>query len=472
MNQSDRPTCAVLIPAPPKPANTRAGRLRSSRLRARLRNRRPHRGWFVAAVAIAVLVAAAGGWALGGGRNRHTEPFDISGLDPSLTVGFDQTPQAGRAALLNIGQIRASDAPQTRISVLHTSGAGAYRTEHWVTVVDGQAQIPVATLPMREAGSHSFIVFTDQQFGELEASVDPKPPQAGFIPVIGPTRVTANGTDLVVVTINPHDQFGNGLADGTAVSLEIRRPDGVVDEFSGTIESLLAGIEVPATSSVGTAIVVATIDGIPSEPVEFEQVPGPPAKLQLSPDEATIVADGRSVVAIRANEIADSDGNQVVDGTTLTATFESASGGGTVDAVSVNGEAVFLLRAPTAPGPIEFTVRTQDRSMTRQAMTGANMTDRGMPEPTTTLTATAAVESFEAVWDRSRHELRVGPVTAPTGGFVADGAKVYLSIDGSAAVTGQVLDGFATLAPPPSRPISATSTLDVTILGVTRTVPR
>lgn len=421
-----------------------------------------------------VAVFFVGLWAQRGRiAGENDTPFDIFDLPADLSVEFETTPTVGDAGVLVVrGLMEYPDDPLTRVSLIHTVGLIAYRSERWVEVTDGTARIPATTNSMREAGFHRFVVFTDRQRGQLELDLDPGEGAAGFSPIVGPSRTTADGQSKVLLSVFNQDRFGNPIRDGAPVEVIVRRPDGSTETIEGTLDQLVSGIPIRASTDVGIVSVIAVIDGEPSEPVEFLQFAGPPATATLSTTNTEIPADGRSVAVITASEIADSVGKPVTDGTSIRITAKGPNGTTTVDSVVVNGTAQFMLRAPAAPGPVEVSLDTYHTDAVGEPSSIQQPPLSAEAVKPLQVAATPAVESITAVWHGDSGEIEVGPVISAFGGFVNDGTPVRLVSNGSPIASSQIIDGRATLLPPPGSAPSAQNPWQVEVLGVAQEVNR
>lgn len=420
------------------------------------------RSILVAVLVVEWLIAAGISWS----QHRVPPPptFAITELDESITVTIGDV-ALGKAARLALSGVQpAANAPLTRVSTIHSVGLVAYRAEQWVEVVGGRAELTVPTAAMRESGQHQFTVFTDAQYGELGVWVPPGPPTAGLVPIVGPSRVEADGQSPVLVTVVPTDRFGNPVASDTEIELVVRRPDGGEERYRGSSEALLAGIRVPSTTAVGVVSVVAIVDGVPSEPAEFSQVAGPPARATLSTDAQQILADGRSVISVTAAEVVDSNGNPVTDGTAVRAHVDGPNGSSTLDAQVVNGRAVFLFRAPSAPGDLVFRLarREFDSVATSDADVEATLDLDAVG--TVSVRAEPAVRSFDARFDETG-AVEIGPVLAPSGGYVADGTPANLLVDGRRSGEVQIVDGYARLTVPTGLSVRPDSDMSIEVLG-------
>jgi hypothetical protein len=282
--------------------------------------------------------------------------------------------------------------------------------------------------------------------------------------VVGPRTVVADGADETMAVAFAADRFGNPLLDGTELTMTL------VDELTGTrvVESRIDGGL--AAHLIGSRIVAqrvevfaSTVDGsVASRRVVFHEVPAPAADVSLVAvldREDALVADGRSRIELRTVRLADTNGNQLIDGRLVRVQTVGPDGLGQLTARTIDGVARFDLVAPSRPGVVTLTA----------AIDGLT----GLP---TELTYAAAISELPIVVSREGGvvSVAVGPVRDAAGAVVVDGTVAVATIIGVAPdadvrtpVDIQLLDGRGVANFDVSEAFDADSgELTVTVLGV------
>ncbi len=217
-----------------------------------------------------------------------------------------------------------------------------------------------------------------------------------------PSTLIANSdhTSLVKIpTTSPlKDSFGNVVQDGTEVILQTGMGHFVdngseVTQITVTTVNGSCSATFKATEGPGTAQITAT-SGSASGLVSVDLIPGAPSgTITLTPDPASLVADGSSTTTITSSVITDEFGNQVSEGTLVTVTRTSGTIitpdadtnlAGRQIAVSAQGTISFDLQAPT----VAATATVQAQSVTGSAQGSATVAFvPGNPAVAITLTA-------------------------------------------------------------------------------------
>ncbi|MFV0523892.1 MAG: hypothetical protein ACK5RL_05280 [Acidimicrobiales bacterium] len=409
---------------------------------------RPVRTTLLAVVAVLVVAGGAAGWRW---NPADAPPLDLTGRPESLTVTpADPTPDAGSPLRLRISGIEPPDGTVT-VDIAHHA---VTRREHRIgrLVADGgSAVLDIPGEATRESGHHLIVVTTDDQWGQAVVAVAPGPAVDGFLPLAGPTRITANGVSETMMMVTASDRYGNAVAAGTPFGLVVRRPDGTEEGSTGELQpGGVTGIRVPSTPQVGFVTAVVTVDGRSGETASFFQAPGPPVAWDIDVPDGELVADGRSSIDVRVTGVVDRFGNRVGDGTAVTVVAETASGRQVLTGRVIDGTATVAVRAPTAPGPV-----------TLSTPAGGEVTG---PLPVV-IDATPAVATIVARWADGHESVRVGPVLDHLGAYVADGSPVTLRRGPVTIARGHLGDGYATLLMPAGvQPRSEEVTVEV--LGV------
>jgi hypothetical protein len=185
---------------------------------------------------------------------------------------------------------------------------------------------------------------------------------------------------------------------------------------------------------------------------DLDEVPGPPVPFGLAIDDRPRQADGRSLHAVRTDELVDRFGNVLLDGTAVTLIVDETTGRRQAVAVTIEGRAEFAVESPAAPGPIRMWAESAGVSSTELAVDFE-----------------AAVTDWPTALARNgdRWRLDVGPVRTVDAGFVPDGTLAVLA-GTDIALEAMIVDGIVSfdLTNPPAADVR------VTILGVTNGIDR
>jgi len=143
---------------------------------------------------------------------------------------------------------------------------------------------------------------------------------------VAQSPIAAGSTTTVTATVT--DAYGNPVADGTAVTFTCSAGDfgGGATTYTATTSGGVALASYSATVQ-GTATLVATAGGASdsAQIVVTAEAPGPPARLEIAPSDASLIA-GESVTY--SAELYDGGGN-LIDVVTADTTFSiEASAGG------------------------------------------------------------------------------------------------------------------------------------------------
>lgn len=371
------------------------------------------------AIVVAFLVSAVAVW----GVNRlraGTDTGDERTQTVHLTVTGPTRLDAGAGWDLNLS---GHDGRTATVDVWGASGVRRLEV-----VIDGDRLRLPGDLT-EQSGQLSASVSVGAATGVATVDVVPARAVDGIVPLAGPRSMVADGADWTMVTAIPTDRFGNSVADGTAVRLHVRRPDGSTDLIDATVDHLLAGIRVPSTTTAGRSTIRVEVDGATGPEVEVSEVPGPPVAVELEPPATVLRADGRTLHSITTGRLVDRFGNELLDGTSASYSVSGASGAGTATSVTIGGRSELVIEAPPQPGAVEVTA-----------------TIDGVRSEALVLEFRADVAAIPVDVERAGDGLSidVGPVLTGLGGFVPDGTDVAVSGDG-VAVIGEVRGGHARL---------------------------
>ena len=183
--------------------------------------------------------------------------------------------------------------------------------------VDRRAEFVVPSDLLLDSGILVVRASTNDATGSALMQIRPDTAANGIVPLAGPRSVIADRKHWTMVSVIPQDVDGNGLADETPVRLHVRRPDGRTDIVEGAIRGLLDGIRVYGGTVAGLTTIRVEVQDATGPEVEVREVAGPPIPFRLEPPIGPLVADGRSLIAIRTPLLRDPYGNTVEDGTAV-----------------------------------------------------------------------------------------------------------------------------------------------------------
>lgn len=395
-------------------------------------------------IAAALLTGSATDDARGGAARAH-------GALGAVTVTAPSEVPAGEAFDVEV-LIGWAQAPgvevTTRLHVVSPWGAD----ELSVISFDERIVVRVPGELTRWAGRLDLIADVEGELATAAVTIVPGAAVDGAVPLAGPRTVIADGADTTMIVAMVRDRFGNPVAEGTAVDVIARRPDGTIEAIPTSVEHLLASVRlVSGTSDGRTTLRVAAPGGTTGPEVEVLEVAGPPVPFELIAAVPAAPADGRTLVEISTSELRDQFGNLVVDGTLVVFRTDGPDGVGSANALTIDGRATVRIEAPDRPGIV--TVGAHVGSVQSSAVSVSFEPD---------------VASLDVSVERSDIGVRieVGPVTTSLGGFVPDGSQVRVLGAGQLLGSAPIHRGRATIE------VAATpgDELFVDVLGARRTI--
>ncbi|NNE73879.1 MAG: hypothetical protein HKN26_09460 [Acidimicrobiales bacterium] len=385
--------------------------------------------WLLASVLVIVIAIVV---LVGVDRRRTTAPLPSSATVIELSGPVESV--AGEPISMTL---RTSET--VSVAVLSVRSGPSLHTLT-VPVTEGRGVAPLPTAAVATAGR--LTVMTASGIVH-EIDIAPAEIVAPINPLVGPHSIVADGADRTLAIVLPRDRFGNAVADGTVVNFRRDRLSDSVPLDTAATETAggIAWQFFTAGTEAGTSDVWASAAGQDGPVVSFEEVPGRAAAVDVRPLAATPTADGRSVVSISTEPIADAFGNLVLDGTEGHFRIGSAAGVSMVPGVVVSGRLRAEWTVPAQPGRVSLVAEVHGRTSSIEWVWFA--------------TAVADVPtSVRAHPDGV--EVRIGPVRNADGAFVADGTTVEI---GARKVA--LHDGVAQLVLTGDQP----ETLAVRVLG-------
>ncbi len=390
---------------------------------ARLSRRR----WMIVATVLVVVVAMLTTSLLG---DDVSAPTDSSGR--SLRIDGPSTIGAGDPWRLDVGGLDLASGTVT----IHVWGPWGVRSLD-AAVSGDSAEIEIPADLTKDAGRLSALLRSGSATGRAGVDVIPGRAVDGIVPLAGPRSMIADGAHWSMVTAIPRDRYGNAVADGTAVELFVRRPDGAIDVVNTDVFHLLAGVRVFSGTTAGRSTIRVGVDGATGDEVDVLEVPGPPIAVELLEPTTTLRADGRMLVSLVTAGLADRFGNPLLDGTAASLTISGPGGRGRATGVTIDGRVEFVIEAPAVAGVL-----------TLRAVVD------GVASPSLELDFPAAVREFPLSVTRkgtgveSPVVVEVGPVLTELGGFAPDGTSVEVTAGSgqrSSTVVSELRDGSASI---------------------------
>lgn len=371
------------------------------------------RRWPLALLLLALLLPALAGWP--GARPAGAAP------DGPLTIEAPASAPAGDTVAIGVRGSLPDGAAVTLVAI-GTWGPRTYRA----AASGGGARFALDPAQARKSGLVTLVATAGAARGEARLTILPGPAAEPVVPLIGPRSIVADGREWTMIAIVPQDAFGNPLAEGTAVRLNARHPEGADEQRDLAIRHLLTWARVESRTRAGHGTIAATIGDIPGPEATYQEVPGWPVALDLRADPPTLPADGRQFVTLRTGILRDRFDNVVADGTLVTFIVASPEGEHrTIAANTIGGVAEAQLRAPTVA--ITLAIRA---------------TVPGLESAPLALAFTAGPAAGEiavtARSDRARGVLAIeaGPLRTAFGGYAPEGTAVTVRlIDGRGQVT-------------------------------------
>jgi len=240
---------------------------------------------------------------------------------------------------------------------------------------------------------------------------------------LGAPSIVADGESYVLVRADVRDADGYDIVDGKSVVFTTTAGDFEADEgyenpHDTTTINGVATAKLRGTTTVGTATVTVTADGV-SQDATVSFVPGPVASITISATPSTLTADGASTSSIEIL-VTDAFGNTVADHQTIT--FE-LTGAGTLSsqiATTFSGEASVTYTAPTTTGTATISAEATNGT---EPLTPASIT----LVPATVGSVNVTVGSNTVVADGASLTSVTVTVRDKFGNLVVDGTEVNLS---------------------------------------------
>ncbi len=353
----------------------------------------------------------------------------------------------GEDFVVEVSDIVRGDA----VEVWVDGGYGARRSS--AMVKDGTALVEVEAARGPESGTVLIHAIGEDAVGNTTVELVPGPAVDPLDLYLGPRTVLADGRDFSMIVAVPKDSFGNPVAAGTPVDYMVTRESGAQADASEPTEGLLSFHRIFSRTVATRTRVAATVGAASGPERSFLEVAGIPLSFDLSLLDEVPLADGHTLVRVRTSDLSDEFGNMLPDGTIVYLDAQGVTGVRRMRSVTIEGQAEFVVEAPTEPGRATFVATASGIPSTRLEL--------DFPSAVAELPVEAVAVQVDG---REAVEVRVGRVVTTRASYVPDGtlARVVAGDDvfevplelGEAAVTVPLTSGTA----------------EVTVLGRTTSV--
>ena len=390
----------------------------------------------VTVVGLVIFLRSGGGEEATAPERSPTLPIIVSGPD-SVSAGEDWTfTIEGRNGALE------TDA---EILDVHVTGPWGTRSlvveppDDWTVTVPGELTertgVLTATVRVGDAVGSGFV------------EVVPLDAVNGAIPLAGPRSIIADFEHWTMVSAFPRDRFGNAVADGTTVLVEVRRPDGTFETVETEVEHLLSVVRVFSESLAGRTALRMNTGGATGPEVEVLEVPGPPVGVTVEVPDVPFRADGRMLVNLRTDVLVDQYDNVLLDGTTGVVRMDGPLGVGTLRPFTIDGRFDFFVEAPPVPGTVTLDIEVD-----------------GVRSEPIELFFASDVSDLPVEVERTEEGVlvSVGQVLSVHGGYVPDGTRAFVRVGGR-EFDAEIMDGRSELLVR----VEAGETMEIEVLGTT-----
>jgi len=218
-----------------------------------------------------------------------------------------------------------------------------------VTIVNGQGTTSLISPWNEQRGDVTIVAQVGQVQARATTSFQPGMVVEPLRPLVGARSIIANGATWSMVVVIPHDQFGNPIADASAVDITAQRPNQQLTRITVKTAHLLAWQRLYSQTVAGKTLISATSQDRLGAQAEVLEGAGWPVdiSIQLGQLPTRISADGHSFIPVQTNLIRDAFGNVMPDGTSVV--FEVNDGTGLkrlINSVTIRGVAEAQILSP------------------------------------------------------------------------------------------------------------------------------
>jgi hypothetical protein len=252
----------------------------------------------------------------------------------------------------------ATDGAEAVLVAVGSYGPHLYKARF----VAGAATFLLPAEDTRRAGVVSLAATAGLARADAAMQIRPGPPAAVGAPLVAPRSVCAGAEEGGLAAVVAADSHGNPPPDGAPVGLVVRAPDGGVRELALRTSGGLAWGEVAGGSAAGRVSLRAAAEAGWGGETPLIVTACEPAPFALTAEPASLPADGRLTLTLRAGPLRDRFGNTFPDGTLVTFLAELPDGPRRIPALLVGGMAEAPLQASSRPGEAVVRAAVQGRT--------------------------------------------------------------------------------------------------------------
>ena len=243
---------------------------------------------------------------------------------------------------------------------------------------------------------------------------------------VGPRSIIANERDYTMLVSIPVDSLDNMLPDQTFVQMS-KQFKGDITSTEKEIKSGFAWQRIPAPLTTGRLITGSTLQQISSKELIVDIFPDIAVPFKITKSSNHNYADGNEIIILQTDQIKDSHGNIMTDGTLVTFFIkDDHDNSWQTTASTVNGYAFAKALHPQAPST--WTVKGVINGM--------------VESPELNITFKSIIDKIPFSFSENK-TVTIGPLTSYLGQLVPDGIPVQLKIDGSEIIL-KTHNGIAT----------------------------
>lgn len=268
---------------------------------------------------------------------------------------------------------------------------------------------------------------------------------------VGPRSIIANERDYTMLVSIPVDSLDNMLPDQTVVQMS-KQFKGAISNTAKEIQSGFAWQRIAAPLTTGRLITGSTLQQISSKELVVDIFPDIAVPFKIETSSNHNYADGNEIIILQTDQIKDSHGNIMTDGTLVTFFIKGDHDNSWQTAAStVNGYAFAKALHPQAPSI--WTVKG--------VITGM------VESPELTIKFKPIIDKIPFSFTENS-TVMIGPLTSYLGQLVPDGIPVELKIDGKEILL-KTKNGIATYTFDTKITLPNTYELEINALGITTT---
>ena len=243
---------------------------------------------------------------------------------------------------------------------------------------------------------------------------------------VGPRSIIANERDYTMLVSIPVDSLDNMLPDQTVVQMS-KQFKGDITSTKKEIKSGFAWQRIPAPLTTGRLITGSTLQQISSKELVVDIFPDIAVPFKITKSSNHNYADGNEIIILKTDQIKDSHGNIMTDGTLVTFFIkDDRDNSWQTTSSTVNGYSFAKALHPQTPST--WTVKGVINGM--------------VESPELNITFKSIIDEIPFSFSENK-TVTIGPLTSYLGQLVPDGIPVQLKIDGSEIIL-KTHNGIAT----------------------------